>query len=71
MSLPGEISIADALARAPSGTNKTNITTDLTQLQTDLATAVTNGGLTANQSNTLFTDLLMGFAQNLAVNLKS
>lgn len=71
MSLPGELSIADALARAPAGTNKTNMTTDLTQIQTDLATAVTNGGLTANISNVLFTDLLLDFAQAFATNLKS
>ena len=70
MSLPGQLTVADALARAPAGTNKTNLTTDLNQLLTDLNTAVSNGGLTANIRDTLFYNLLLGFAQEFANNLK-
>ena len=70
MSLPGQITVADALTLAPAGTNKTNLTTDLNQLLTDLNTAVTNGGLTANIRDTLFYDLLLGFGQAVAKNLK-
>jgi len=71
MALPGLISIADALAKMPAGTNKTNFVADLTSIQTNMATAVSNGGLTANQSSVIFEDLLMGFAQALSVNCKS
>lgn len=70
MSLPGEISVTDALARAPAGTNKTNITNDLNQLLTDLNTAVSNGGLTQSILNVEFTDLLLGFGQRIANDLK-
>lgn len=68
MSLPGQITVADALALMPAGTNRTNFTTDLSQLLTDMNTAVTAGNMTANIRDTLFYDLLMGFAQNLAKN---
>jgi hypothetical protein len=71
MPLPGQISVADALAKAPAGTNKTNLTTDLNQILTDLNTAVSNGGLTANIRDVLFYDMLLRFAQTVAVNLKS
>ena len=71
MALPGLISITDALAKMPAGTNKTNFVADLTSIQTHMATAVTNGGLTANQSSVIFEDFLMGFAQALSVNCKS
>ena len=71
MALPGVIAIADALAKMPAGTNKTNFNTDLTNLQTHMATAVSNGGLTANQSSVLFEDLLLQFAQTLANDCKS
>jgi hypothetical protein len=71
MPLPGQLTVADALVRAPAGTNKTNLTTDLNQLLTDLNTAVTNGGLSANVRDTVFYDLLLGFAQTVANELKS
>lgn len=71
MSLPGQLTVADAFARAPAGTNSTTLQADLTQLLTDMNTAVTNGGLTANIRDTLFYDMLLSFGQNLANNLKS
>jgi hypothetical protein len=71
MPLPGQLTIGDALAKAPAGVNKTAIAADLTQLLTDLNTAVSNGGLTANIRDTLFYNMLVSFAEQLAVNLKS
>ena len=71
MALPGQLTVSDAMSRAPAGTNKTNITNDLNQLLTDLNTAVTGGGLQANIRDTLFYDMLLNFAQNVAVNLTS
>lgn len=70
MSLPGQLTVTDALSKAPTGTNKTNLTTDLNQLLTDLNTAVTNGGLTANIRDMEFYNLLLGFGQNIANDLK-
>jgi len=70
MALPGQMSVNDAFAKAPTGTNKTNLIADFNQLLTDLNTAVTNGGLTANQRDTIFYDLLSKYGEQLAVNLK-
>lgn len=71
MSLPGQLSVNDAFAKAPAGVNKTNLIADFNQLLTDLNTAVTNGGLLATQRDTIFYDMLLRFGEELAVNLKS
>lgn len=71
MSLPGQLTVADCAALAPAGTNRTNITNDLNQLLTDLNTAVTNGGLSANVRDQLFYDMLENFGQRIFKDLKS
>jgi hypothetical protein len=65
MSLPGQITVADCAALAPVGTNRTNITNDLNTLLTDLNTAVSNSGLSANVRDTLFYDMLENFGQRI------
>jgi hypothetical protein len=67
-SLPGQITVADALAVMPAGTNRTNFTNDFNQLLTDMTTAVGNGGMNANIRDALFYPMLMDFAQALAKN---
>lgn len=70
MSLPGQITVADCAALAPLGTNRTNLTNDLNQLLTDLNTAVSNGGVTANVRDALFYDMLQNFGQRIFDALK-
>lgn len=65
MALPGQLTVTDALARAPASADKTNIATDLAQLLTDLNTAVTNGRLKANVRDVLFYDMLLDFGQRI------
>lgn len=69
MALPGQMTVADAFAKAPAGTNNTNLQADFNQLLTDLNTAVTNGGLTAAQRDAIFYPMLSEYGQQLAVNL--
>lgn len=71
MALPGQLTVADAFAIAPAGTNRTNLINDFNQLLTDLNTAVSGGGLSANVRDKIFYDALLTIAQELAKNLVS
>jgi hypothetical protein len=69
MSLPGLISITDAMIKAPASADKTAIIADLTQLSSDLQTAVNNGRLDAAAAAVEGETILIDFAQRIAQNM--